>query len=470
VFPASLGISPLGAEIQKIFLLFMNSKKAKIDKGGFMLGENLEKNNFETENIAQKEIDKKSAFKKAILATLCCWFLAIFLHLSHGFKIETWDIGLMIGRFIYDGGYSMRAITSTLLTPFYAWGYFPALIIGFYFALNKWNTYLYLTHGSIKIPFCKKGYVFLLISLTVFFIISLPIIIVMSGLVSISWPLHGFLTITPYFYIVSILILKLFYSGKERLLFIITGFLFIIFFIGSFWVAKYSAITTSPKLCEMIGKIEEIWPYDERCFYSLAQRTNNPAFCEKISENPSGYGFYSREDCRLEIASTFEGKCKDILKSCQNLSDLVKKNKCKQTITSEQKVIELYQMIDWDHLTDCGKEVRLTDKIISHELFTSCRSSNDKQSKENCIKETTLRKNDLKLCESILDEISCGNFFAVKTNDPTLCVRVSRAGNYDRLNSCVTEIAKNTKNPEVCKWLFFESKYERNSCLAGARE
>lgn len=395
--------------------------------------QNLEKNNLELKNNIQKEPDRKMILKNTILATLCCWLLMTMFY-------QLFNVGIrgMVLRFI--GGEKTRPLFNSWWAgfdyPFYFLGFLPFLAIGFYFALKKERKFFFFYPFFFLIPpFLFYTFIYFLSSFD-------------TGCKGCS-PTSRMI----YLLLLSILIIKIFYLKKERFLLIVTGILFIIFLISTIALANYSITTDSPKLCEKIIETGTSWYVTDNikdagyCFFQLAIRTKNPEFCERIRE-----GFGARKARCYQELFFISGKYKDVLKRCQNLS-FEKKNQCIKEIAVEQKDIELCKGVENPYHEECEKEVRLTVAIESEKIFESCKTILDKKSQENCIKETTFKMNDFDLCKKILGDIPCKNyFFAIKTNNPDACVEHwDVLTEYDEYNNCITEIAINTNNPQLCE-------------------
>lgn len=391
----------------------------------------------------------------------------------------------MILGFIGDG--EIRPLLTSWVNGFsmsfffYFLVYLPFLAGGFYFSLKKRKKFFY------PLLFC-------FIPLLPFFL--LPIFIIIFGLIAeffsfdhlintISYRISCFerwLLVGPqdcsgcidfrinpdiamisfsfYSLILSILIIKAFYSKKARLFFIIAGILIISFLVGSVGSAYYSTTTLNSKLCELIQKTGDEFDADD-CFISLSLRTKNSSFCEMLSD-------------KLKVGECYQafffttGKYKNILEKCGGLYSA--NDECFKDAALEQKNIELCKaIINVDPRHECEKEVKMSIALESNATFESCKTLLDKKSQEKCIKETTYKLNDFNLCQEILGKVACENyFFAIKLNNPDACKESetctllhleeenrdvcipSQPTFFSEYIDCIVEIAINNNNPQLC--------------------
>lgn len=308
---------------------------------------NLGKNNLNLESSSE---GKGIILKKAILATICCWFLSAVLYLV--FNIGIWAV---IGAFVRMDAFQKVGVEFHSL--FYNWlnalswegffshrGFLPFLLIGFYLGLKKKGRFFFIY------PFLSLALAFVFY----FFYIALQ---------SFNKPTPDFtplICITVYFLVFSLLIIKLFHLKKERPLFKATGTLFVIFFIGSMGIAQYSRSTLDPKFCETLARKDNRWQA-EYCFLNLALKTQNLEWCEKIeasSTSPSA-------KCYQELFFLSK-EYKDILGKCQSLS-YPEIDGCITNVAVEERDIKLCKAVEWDW-TKCLREVRLAPQLDTNEV------------------------------------------------------------------------------------------------------
>ena len=184
-----------------------------------------------------------------------------------------------------------------------------------------------------------------------------------------------------------------------------------------------------------------------QCKLSMLKNNPSPDICMTIKDNNE------QGECLIKLA---------MIKSDEGVCEKVQDNKLKNVCFS--KISQLKQIPAL-----CNKMVSPTDfdKKLCEDYSSCVEKEYDKNASTKdpfiCFEDWMVRNKEVSECltfETNFGKDECYKEFAEFKNDPTLCTNIKRELERE---SCITNIATQTQNPQICE---YKSSDNRENCIS----